>query len=278
MKTINNNDITIQLNIDEEHVINYGLVKSIDFIFYTSDNKTNSIVKDLSHCDLYNYITLSWDELKLLEQGILKYEYTINVDYQTTYKGNVTTDYYICTNITNSNEFNRITLNDFYTKEQIDSMLQDSDLSNYYTKAEVNYLIPTDYIKSIPSEYITESELNAKGYLTEHQDLSKYALKTDIPTDYIKSIPSEYVTETELNNKGYLTQHQSLEGYAKLTDIPTDYIKSIPSEYITESELNSKGYITEQYDDTELSNRISALETELNGVSQQITELNNMVV
>ena len=102
-------------------------------------------------------------------------------------------------------------MNDFYTKEQIDSMLQDSDLSNYYTKAEVNYLIPTDYIKSIPSEYITESELNAKGYLTEHQDLSKYALKTDIPTDYIKSIPSEYVTENELNNKGYLTQHQSLE-------------------------------------------------------------------
>lgn len=40
-------------------------------------------------------------------------------------------------------------------------------------------------LQSIPSEYITESELNAKGYLT--------------------SIPSEYVTETELNNKGYAT-------------------------------------------------------------------------
>ena len=202
MKTINNNDLTIQLNIDEEHVINYGLVKSIDFIFYTSDNKTNSIVKDLSHCDLYNYITLSWDELKLLEQGVLKYEYTINVDYQTTYKGNVTTDYYICTNITNSNEFNRITLNDFYTKEQIDSMLQDSDLSNYYTKAEVNYLIPTDYIKSIPSEYITENELTT-----------------------------------------------SLTGYSQTS-----------------------------HTHSELTNRVSALETELNGVSQQITELNNMVV
>ena len=34
----------------------------------------------------------------------------------------------------------------------------------------------------------------------------------------------------------------------------------------------------EGYDDTALSNRISALESELTGVSEQITELNNMVV
>ena len=31
------------------------------------------------------------------------------------------------------------------------------------------------FITSVPSEYITETELNAKGYLTEHQDLSGYA-------------------------------------------------------------------------------------------------------
>lgn len=33
-------------------------------------------------------------------------------------------------------------------------------------------------------------------------------------TGYLTSIPSEYVTETELNAKGYLTEHQSLEGLA----------------------------------------------------------------
>ena len=42
------------------------------------------------------------------------------------------------------------------------------------------------------SEYITENELLAKGYLTEHQDLSEYAKKTDIPevmpTDGIKAV------------------------------------------------------------------------------------------
>lgn len=30
----------------------------------------------------------------------------------------------------------------------------------------------TGYLTSVPSEYITESELNEKGYLTEHQDIS----------------------------------------------------------------------------------------------------------
>lgn len=64
------------------------------------------------------------------------------------------------------------------------------------------------FLTSIPSEYITESELSSKGYLT--------------------AVPEEYVTETELTAKGYLT--------------------SIPEEYITETELSSKGFITEHQD------------------------------
>lgn len=64
------------------------------------------------------------------------------------------------------------------------------------------------FIDSIPSEYITETELAAKGFLT--------------------AIPSEYITESELNAKNYLT--------------------SVPGEYITETELNAKGYLTEHQD------------------------------
>ena len=50
---------------------------------------------------------------------------------------------------------------------------------------------------------------------------------------------------------------------------------------INGNEIIGSGDITIEggsYDDTALSNRISALESELTGVSQQITELNNMVV
>ena len=118
------------------------------------------------------------------------------------------------------------------------------------------------FITQIPDEYVTETELEAKGYLTEHQSLAEYAKKSEIPdvSGFITEIPSEYVTETELEAKGYLTQHQSLENYAtkdyvsnaltpyaKTSDIPdvSGFLTSIPSEYVTETELNAKGYLTE---------------------------------
>lgn len=169
------------------------------------------------------------------------------------------------------------------------------DLSNYYTKAETEALIPD------VSGFITGSEADTKistavSLAEERVDfkLGSYALKTEIPdvSKFITEIPSEYITEEELNAKGYLTEHQSLEGYALKTDIPdvsgfalkselpsieglatetyvnekiaaipevdlTDYalkseipdvsgfLTEIPAEYVTESELNAKGYLTE---------------------------------
>jgi hypothetical protein len=55
------------------------------------------------------------------------------------------------------------------------------DLSGYAEKTYVDNQLATkadtshthdEYLTDIPSEYITETELNAKGYLTEHQDIS----------------------------------------------------------------------------------------------------------
>lgn len=36
------------------------------------------------------------------------------------------------------------------------------------------------YLTAVPSEYVTEAELNAKGYLTEHQDISNLATKDEL--------------------------------------------------------------------------------------------------
>lgn len=113
----------------------------------------------------------------------------------------------------------------------------DIDLSNYvtkdtvYTKAQTDALIPSvpskvsqlendsNYLSSIPGEYVTETELDAKGYLTEHQDLSAYALKTEIPT-----VPS-------------------LDGYAT-TEYVNNAIANVPttdlSNYYTKAETYSK--------------------------------------
>lgn len=66
----------------------------------------------------------------------------------------------------------------------------DVDLSNYYTKDEVNDLIPTDYITAIPEQYVTETELNNKGYLTAHQSLEAYATKQFV-NDSVSGLATE---------------------------------------------------------------------------------------
>jgi hypothetical protein len=55
---------------------------------------------------------------------------------------------------------------------------------NHYTKTESDgrYQPKGNYLTSVPSEYVTEKELNAKGYLTEHQDISGKANKSDAET------------------------------------------------------------------------------------------------
>lgn len=88
------------------------------------------------------------------------------------------------------------------------------DVSNLATKAEVDAVeakIPDvsnfatkDEIPSLDG-YATESWVEGKGYLTEHQDLSDYAKKTDIPD------VSGYATKEDLNSKADKTD---LEGYA----------------------------------------------------------------
>lgn len=107
-----------------------------------------------------------------------------------------------------------------------------------------------DYLKEnpveVPEEYVTEAELDAKGYLTEHQSLEGYALKTDIPdtSKFITAIPSEYITESELNSKKFATEgyvnnvistipQPDLSAYALKTDIPD------VTGYQTEEQVNA---------------------------------------
>lgn len=118
-----------------------------------------------------------------------------------------------------------------------------ADLSNYYTKPETDEAIKTaieaipevdltgyakitdipdvsgfatkDDISSVESKipslegYATEQWVEAKGYLTEHQSLENYALKSEIPTK----------TSDLTNDSGYLTEHQSLAAYSTTTQV-----------------------------------------------------------
>ena len=85
------------------------------------------------------------------------------------------------------------------------------------------------FVTSIPNEYITETELTAKnyidnttleskGYLTEHQDLSDYALRSDLHTHSNKAILDAITSAkiTEWNNKSTFSG-----SYNDLTNKPT---------------------------------------------------------
>ena len=141
------------------------------------------------------------------------------------------------------------------------------DLSNYVTKSELQAKLDALDINIDLSSYATKEELtNAINSI----DLSAYAKKTDIPS------LNGYVTETELNAKGYLTQHQDLSAYALKTEIPsldglatTEYvdnaIANVPSggnvdlsNYYTKAETNAlipslEGYATEEYVSTAIN-------------------------
>ena len=82
------------------------------------------------------------------------------------------------------------------------------------------------FITEIPSEYVTETELEAKGYLTEHQSLAEYAKKSEIPDVSGFALKSEIpsieglATETYVNEKIAAIPEVDLSGYALKSEIP----------------------------------------------------------
>lgn len=68
----------------------------------------------------------------------------------------------------------------------------------FYTKQEID-----------AKNFATEGWVSAQGYLTQHQDLSEYAKKSEIPTK---------VSAFE-NDVGYLTQHQDISGLATKQEV-----------------------------------------------------------
>lgn len=124
-----------------------------------------------------------------------------------------------------------------YVNEKIAQVEAGSvDLTNYYTKAQVDAKIPD--ITGLASQTWVEN----KGYLTSHQSLKTINGESIVGTGNItisggSADLSNYYTKTEIDNKGYLTEHQSLANYALKSEIPT-----VPTNvsYFT----NDAGYLT----------------------------------
>lgn len=128
------------------------------------------------------------------------------------------------------------------------------DLSEYAKKSEIPDV--SDFITSIPSEYITEPELNAKGYLTQHQDLSEYAKKSDIPKDQDLS---EYAKKSEIPTR--ISQLENNRGYTT-----TQYVDQYVDAAIAEAIFGEN--VDELY-----TNRIETLEADVAALKVKVEEL-----
>lgn len=158
------------------------------------------------------------------------------------------------------------TVDNLVTKEELEAKHYISDVSNLATKEELQEVRNSQPTVDT-SHLVTKQELEEKQYLTTHQDLSEYALKSELYNDSdlrnrvvaletkedkdtkyddtevkhrlteLENKPavdtSFFVTEEKLNSKGYLTQHQDLTPYALKSEIPQPYNDTPLTERVT---------------------------------------------
>lgn len=75
-------------------------------------------------------------------------------------------------------------------KHDNDTIYDDTEVKRRLTEIESKPVVDT-------SVFVTENQLNEKGYLTQHQDLTPYALKSEIPQPYNDTPLNERVTALE---------------------------------------------------------------------------------
>ena len=132
----------------------------------------------------------------------------------------------------------------FVTDEEKNRWNNKSDFDGDYNNLTNKPNIPTKtsqltndsgFLTSVPSEYVTETELESKGYLTEHQSLSNYATKDELHNHDNKAVLDGITANkvTSWDNKS------DFDGdYNSLTNKPT-----IPSK--TSELVNDSTYVTE---------------------------------
>ena len=180
-----------------------------------------------------------------------------------------------------------------YDKDEIDAKFAaleegDVNLTNYYTKAEVNSLIPdvsgkadksevptkvsqlendSKYLTEVPDEYVTEDELKSKGYLTkEVEPLFTASAAKNINQSNIDSWNNKV---DKIVGMGLSEQSFTSEEKAKLAGL-TNYSDAAVRQLIAnlDEEVKKKANKTEipdisgKADKTEIPTRVSQLEND----------------
>lgn len=120
----------------------------------------------------------------------------------------------------------------------------DKTVVNELSKKVEDIVVPTK-VSQLQNDknYLTEHQ-DISGKQDVIEDLEDIRSNASLGKTALQEVPSEYITETELNEKGYLTS-QSLEGYAKTEDIPSLENVALKSElpimenYYTKEEIDN---------------------------------------
>lgn len=163
--------------------------------------------------------------------------------------------------------------------------------STTYTKAEVDTLVNSVDVSEQLANYYTKSEIDNAGYLTEHQDISNKADKSELFSgDYndltnkptIPTVPTNVSEFT--NDAGYITQHQDISGKANTSDLAAvatsgsyndlddkPMIPTVPTN--VSSFTNDANYQTQQQVDDRFTALINAAPAALDTLGEIATKL-----
>lgn len=130
-------------------------------------------------------------------------------------------------------------------------------LQQYVKKEEAQqtYQPKGDYLTAVPDEYVTKQELESKGYLTEHQDISGLATKEELSgkQDTLQSGENvKTINGQSILGSGDLEIQTDTGG---ISDAPSDGKKYVRSNgnWIEETTIDTSSFATKE----ELNGKIS---------------------
>ena len=139
----------------------------------------------------------------------------------------------------------------------------DVDLSNYYTKNEIDSI---GFLRAQDIEGLQEE-------ITDLETIRSGAAKG---ATALQSIPSEYVTESELNAKGLASEEfvrEEIGAIDYVTAVDTvEEVDGVSNDFVTSEQLDGRDYAT----NSSVNSQINTVNNSINGVKTRLTKVENL--